>query len=173
MATGELRVDNERKVVQHPEGGIVTEIFVREGQVVEEGEVLVRLDPTRDHAQANVLRKRYLVCVPERARLVAERDAAATVSFPEELMKEMSDPEIATTVEGQRAVFKSRQASREGQAARIRGQVEQARTQIEAVKVERAAVQDQLKLIDRELKVVREMYEKGLDRKSTRLNSSP
>src|SRR3546814_2391191 len=82
MATGELRVDNERKVVQHPEGGIVTEIFVREGQVVEEGEVLVRLDPTRDHAQANVLRKRYLAAVAERARLVAERDAAATVSFP-------------------------------------------------------------------------------------------
>src|SRR3546814_4876549 len=101
------------------------------------------------------------------------------------LLKEMSDPEIATTVEGQRAVFQSRQASREGQADLIRGQVEQARTPIEAVKVERAAVQDQLKLIDRELKVVREMYEKGLerlprllaleryeDRKSTRLNSS-
>src|SRR3546814_2619145 len=59
------------------------------------------------------------------------------------LLKEMSDPEIATTVEGQRAVFQSRQASREGQADLIRGQVEQARTQIEAVKVERAAVQDQ------------------------------
>src|SRR3546814_12699075 len=80
------------------------------------------------------------------------------------LLKEMSDPEIATTVEGQRAVFQSRQASREGQADLIRGQVEQARTQIEAVKVERAAVQDQLKLNDRELKVVREMYEKGLER---------
>src|SRR3546814_14398022 len=76
----------------------------------------------------------------------------------------MSDPESATTVEGQRAVFQSRQASREGQADLIRGQVEQARTQIETVKVERAAVQDQLRLIDRELKVVREMYETGLER---------
>src|SRR3546814_20523775 len=76
----------------------------------------------------------------------------------------MSDPENGPTCGGRRAVFQARQASREGQADLIRGQVGQARTQIEGVKVERAAVQDQLKLIDRELKVVREMYEKGLER---------
>lgn len=164
MATGTLRVDNERKVVQHPEGGIVTEILVREGQRVKQGEVLMRLDSTRDQAQSNALRKRYLSAVAERARLLAERDGVTAVDFPQELLKETSDPEIAEIVEGQRAVFRSRQAARAGQVKLILGQIDQARTQIGAVKVERASVEEQLVLIDRELQVVREMYQKGLER---------
>ncbi len=82
MASAEVRVDNERKLVQHPEGGIVTEINVREGQRVQEGDVLIRLDPTRDRAQSNTLRKRYLSALADRARLVAERDALVDIPFP-------------------------------------------------------------------------------------------
>lgn len=164
MATAQLRVDNERKVVQHFEGGIVAQLMVREGQRVQEGEVLLRLDPTRDNAQANVLRKRYLAALAERARLLAERDAAPAVTFPPELLSEISDPEIAEIVEGQRAVFRSRQTSREGQTKLILGQIDQARTQIEAVKIERASVQEQLALIDRELRSVKELFAKGLER---------
>lgn len=164
MAAAEVRVDNERKVVQHAEGGIVSEILVREGQYVEEGAVLMRLDSTRDQAQANSLRKRYLSALAERARLVAERDAATSIDFPAELLRETADPEVAEIVEGQRAVFRSRQASREGQVKLILGQIDQARTQIAAVKIERESVQEQLALIARELASVSELYRKGLER---------
>lgn len=164
MASGTLRVDTERKVVQHPEGGIITELFVREGQRVNEGEVLLRLDATRDQAQANTLRKRYLSALSERARLLAERDAAVAIIFPPEVLTEVSDPEIAEIVQGQRAVFGSRQAARDGQVKLILGQIDQARLQIDAVKIERASVQEQLVLIDRELDSVRELYAKGLER---------
>lgn len=164
MAPAQVRVDNERKVIQHPEGGIVAEILVREGQRVKEGEVLLRLDPTRDTAQANSIRKRYLSAIAERARLVAERDAASTITFPDELLRETADPEVAEIIAGQRAVFESRQASRNGQVKLILGQIDQARTQIDAVKLERASVQEQLRLIDRELAAVRELYAKGLER---------
>lgn len=164
MAVGELRVDNNRKTVQHPEGGIVAEINVREGQRVEKDEVLLRLDATRDNAQSNTLRRRYLGALAEQARWIAERDDLDTITFPKTVLDELSDPEIAEFVSAQRAVFKARRESREGQIKLIQSQADQARNQIESVKVERASVQDQLKLIERELASVRELYEKGLER---------
>lgn len=164
MAVGQLRVDTDRKLVQHPEGGIVTEILVREGQQVTEGQVLMRLDPTRDRAQANTLRNRYVSALAERARLLAERDAAASIAFPKEVLDQIANPEIAEIVEGQRSVFRSRQAAREGQVKLILGQIDQARTQIGAIKIERESVREQLSLIHRELTAVRELFEKGLER---------
>ena len=164
MATGELRVDNNRKLVQHADGGIVAEIFVREGQRVEKDQVLLRLDPTRDTAQSNTLRRRYLGALAEQARWVAERDSLNEIELPKAVLDEVSDPEIAEFVSAQRAVFSARRNSRDGQTRLILGQVDQAKAQIESVKVERSSVQDQLRLIERELVSVRELYEKGLER---------
>ncbi|EDP63527.1 RsaA secretion system, membrane protein RsaE [alpha proteobacterium BAL199] len=164
MATGELRVENSRKIVQHPEGGIVAEINVREGQRVEQGEVLLRLDPTRDRAQSNTLRRRYLGALAEQARLLAERDALESIDFPKEVLNELGDPEIAELVDGQRAVFRSRQASRDGLVKLMLSQVDQAKAQINATKVELSALQTQADLIAQELGSVRELYEKGLER---------
>ncbi len=164
MAPGELRIDNERKLVQHPEGGVVTEINVREGQRVTKGDVVLRLDPTRDQAQANVLNKRYLSALAMRARLVAERDSLNEIEFPQEVLAALSDPEIAEIVEGERNVFETGQRSRDGQVGLILGQVDQAKTQIEATRLQRASVQEQLRLIQEELRSVRELYEKGLER---------
>lgn len=164
MAIGEVKVDNDRRIVQHPEGGIVTEIDVREGQTVKEGDVLLRLDPTRDKAQANILHKRYISALAERARLIAERDALDHVEFPKAVMAEIGDPEIKEIVDGQRAVFTSRQDARDGQVKLILGQIDQAKIQIGAVKQQRESVQEQLRLIEQELNSVRELYEKGLER---------
>lgn len=164
MAMGEVRVDNDRKLVQHAEGGTVTEVLVREGQQVTEGDVLLRLDPTRNHAVANSLKKRYISSIAERARLLAERDSLDTIQFPDEVTSEMSDPEIAEIVEGERRVFKTRRDSREGQVNLILGQIDQAKVQMDAVRREREAIKEQLALIEQELKSVRELYEKGLER---------
>jgi len=164
MAPGELRVDNERKTVQHPEGGIVTEILVREGQKVEKGQVLLRLDPTRDKAQANILHQRYISALAMRARLIAERDSLPQINFPKEVLDGMSDPQIAEIVEGERNVFETSQKSRDGQVGLILGQIDQAKAQMDSIRYERTSVQEQLKLIEQELKAVRELYEKGLER---------
>lgn len=164
MAPAELRVDNERKVVQHPEGGIVTEILVREGQAVAEGEVLIRLDSTRDNAQSNTLQKQYLSALTERARLTAERDGLSTLTLPPEVVDAMSNPEIAEIVEGERAVFRARRDSQAGQIRLILGQIDQARSQITAVGLERDAIREQSALIEKELKSVKELFDKGLER---------
>jgi len=164
MAPGELRIDTERKLVQHPDGGIITEILVREGQRVDEGEVLLRLDPTRINAQANALRKRYLSALAEQARLLAERDGRPEIDFPKEVVDAFSDPEIADTVDGERRVFRTRRESREGQINLILGQIDQAKAQMEGVGREREAILEQLALIQQELQSVRELYEKGLER---------
>lgn len=164
MAPGELRVDNERKLVQHPEGGIVTEILVREGQRVEEGEVLLRLDPTRDKAQANILNQRYISALAQRARLIAERDSLPEIEFPPEVLSELSDPQIAEIVEGERNVFRTSRESRDGQVNLILGQIDQAKAQMDSIRLERSSVEEQLSLIEQELRAVRELYEKGLER---------
>ncbi|MEQ8814136.1 MAG: HlyD family type I secretion periplasmic adaptor subunit [Thalassobaculum sp.] len=164
LAPGELRVDNERKVVQHADGGVITEIFVREGQRVKEGEVLARVDSTRVNAQANALRKRYLSALAERARLVAERDGLQEIQLPQEVRKAESDPEIAEIIEGERRLFETRRESQRGQTALFLGQIDQAKTQIEGVTREREAIEEQLGLIEQELNSVRELYEKGLER---------
>lgn len=164
MATGELRVDNERKLVQHPEGGIVTEILVREGQRVSEGDVLMRLDPTRDNAQSNVLQYRYLSALAQRARLVAERDSLDEIQFPREVLDSASMPEIADIIEGERSVFATSQRSRDGQVNLILGQIDQAKVQIQATQAERASVTEQLQLIEQELRSVKELFDKGLER---------
>lgn len=164
MAPAEVRVDNERKLVQHPTGGIATDILVREGQRVEEGQILLRLDPTRDRAQATVLNRRYMAALAGRARLIAERDALDRIQFPEEVLAAADQPEVAELISGETALFNARAASREGQLSLILGQIDQARTQIESVRVERTGVQEQLGFIEQELEGVRELYEKGLER---------
>ena len=164
LAPGELRVDNERKVVQHADGGVITEIFVREGQRVKEGEVLARVDSTRVNAQANALRKRYLSALAERARLVAERDGLPEIQLPREVREAESDPEIAEIIEGERRMFETRRDSQQGQTNLFLGQIDQAKTQMEGVAREREAIEEQLGLIEQELKSVRELYEKGLER---------
>ncbi|NQW10019.1 MAG: HlyD family type I secretion periplasmic adaptor subunit [Alphaproteobacteria bacterium] len=166
MAPGEVRIDNERKVVQHPDGGVITEILAREGQRVEEGQVLVRLDPTRDTAQEQRLNKRYLGALAEKARLNAERDGAMTIEFPAEVMAQADDPEIVALIENEKALFRSRQEQISGQVQLLLEVVDQTRTVIDSTLEQVESVNKQIELLELELADVRTLYEKGLERRS-------
>jgi len=86
IAPGVVGVDTKRKTIQHLEGGIVGEILVSEGDRVRAGQVLIRLDETRPRASLELLRGRQLAAMAFEARLIAERDGANTVQFPEALL---------------------------------------------------------------------------------------
>ncbi|MFJ4139672.1 HlyD family type I secretion periplasmic adaptor subunit [Pseudomonas fragi] len=106
--SGKVMVSGHRKVVQHPSGGIVERIDVRDGDKVAAGQVLIRLKETPLLGQAQSLRSQFYGSLASEARLDAERDGVASVSFPVELMALASEPEVASNLALQRQLFDSR-----------------------------------------------------------------
>ena len=83
IAPGVVNVDTNRKTVQHLEGGIVSEILVRDGDGVTAGQILVRLGGTQARTTLDLLRSRYLVASALEVRLVSERDGLDAIGFPD------------------------------------------------------------------------------------------
>ena len=106
--SGKVMVSGHRKVVQHPSGGIVERIDVRDGDKVVAGQVLIRLKETPLLGQAQSLRSQFYGSLASEARLNAERDGVASVSFPTELTALASEPEVASNLALQRQLFDSR-----------------------------------------------------------------
>ncbi|MGO1268501.1 MAG: HlyD family type I secretion periplasmic adaptor subunit [Pseudomonas bubulae] len=106
--SGKVMVSGHRKVVQHPSGGIVESIDVRDGDKVAAGQVLIRLKETPLLGQAQSLRSQFYGSLASEARLNAERDGVASVSFPTELTALASEPEVASNLALQRQLFDSR-----------------------------------------------------------------
>ncbi|RED52013.1 HlyD family type I secretion periplasmic adaptor subunit [Aestuariispira insulae] len=164
VAPGKIVVEGQRKTVQHLEGGIIAEILVRDGDYVEEGRPLVRLDDTKAKAMLGLLSGRRMEALAVEARLRAERDSLGQIRFPDDLLKLASDPTIADIVQNQKIIFQSRQASLKGQIAILRQRNAQYREEIKGIQGQMAAETRQLELIDREIKNVQSMVDKGLAR---------
>lgn len=165
IAPGEVRVLNERQEVQHLEGGIVSEILVHDGELVKAGQVLIRLDGTRERAELAVLSDRYWMRKATEARLLAERDELDRMTFPKELLEQRSDPDVAKAIDAQAAIF-AQQNERQGNRIEIMNQrIEQSRYEIEGYEERRRGVEEQLALIQEEIDAVETLREKGLERK--------
>ena len=119
IASGFVVVESNVKKVQHPNGGIVGQIFVKEGSEVEEGQVVVRLDDTVPRANLGVIRSQLDELTARQARLTAERDNAEAISFPEELTARGGETQVATAIIGEQKLFESRRqgAARSARAA--------------------------------------------------------
>jgi HlyD family type I secretion membrane fusion protein len=167
MAIGELRIDQDRRVVQHDAPGVITDILVRDGDHVEEGQVLLRLDPTVEMATQTNTRARLYSMEATLTRFEAERDGASELVFPPELLAAADDdPQIANILKNERAVFQARKLSIAGSLDLRLEQIEQIKEQIEGLKLDRDATLEQLGYISEELVDVRTLFNKGLERKS-------
>jgi HlyD family type I secretion membrane fusion protein len=164
MAPGTIRVDREPRVIQHPSGGVVKSLLVREGQHVNKGDKLIVLDETRGIAERDILRKRYFGGLVTQARLQAERDGEDSITLPPEVLDRATDPDIADMIESEQALLESRQAARRGETQLVRELMEQTHTKIRASEERLATLDEEVRLINDELESVRELYEKGLER---------
>jgi HlyD family secretion protein len=163
VAAGSLVVDSSVKKVQHPNGGVVGWLGVRDGDRVEAGQVVVRLDETQLRASLGVVTSALDELTARAARAEAERDGLAEVDFPQELTRRMaSEPAVARLVEGERRLFRVRLESREGQKAQLRERDGQLDEEIRGLTWQSTGKEREIGFIKQELEGVRELWRKNL-----------
>jgi HlyD family type I secretion membrane fusion protein len=166
VASGVVAAESNRKTVQHLEGGIIQEILVREGQRVREGDVLFRLDSTQAQANFDLQQNQLFAALAQEARLVAEREGKAEVTFPQELREASQLPTVTRAIADQIKEFSDRRASLSGQMDLLEAKIRQYQTEIEGLVAEQTAMKGQLQWIVEELADLKHLLERNLVQKS-------
>lgn len=164
IGQGSIIVDSSVKKVQHPTGGVVSELRVKEGDRVKAGDILVRLDETQTLANATIITKSYDELLARQARLEAERDATEQVTFPSALVDRARDPksEAARAIAAERSLFELRRLARNGQKAQLKERTAQLRDEINGYAGQVEAKQKEVDFIHQELEGVRQLWKKNL-----------
>ncbi|MFQ5623630.1 MAG: HlyD family type I secretion periplasmic adaptor subunit, partial [Paracoccaceae bacterium] len=163
VASGMIEVEGSRQVVQHPDGGVVGEINVEDGDFVQAGDVLLRLDGTLLKTGLAITEGQLFETIARRGRLQAERDGSDHVTFDDEIaLRARTDPKVAELVDGQVRLFDARRVSLQSEASRLAERRDQFRKQIEGINAQIAATERQLELIKVELKDAQALLAKGL-----------
>ncbi|AWB24767.1 HlyD family type I secretion periplasmic adaptor subunit [Methylobacterium currus] len=162
IAPGVLVVETNVKKVQHPTGGVVGELRVREGTTVRAGEILVRLDETVTRANLTVVTKGQDEFTARQSRLKAEQNGQDIIHFPDEMMQRIGEPSIASLLGEEKRLFEIRRTARDGQKLQLKERISQLREQIQGMTDQVRAKQREIDLIGEELKGVRDLFAKNL-----------
>jgi len=162
IAQGSVVVDSNVKKVQHPTGGIVGELRVRDGDRVKQGDIVVRLDDTVTRANLAIVTKGLDELNARKARLESERDGSSTVKFPADLLARAKDPDVAAIVDGERRLFELRSSARTGQKAQLRQRIEQLNEEVRGLKAQHLSKEKETKLIERERDGVYDLWKQKL-----------
>ncbi len=167
IAPGQVEVENNRQVVQHPDGGVVAEVLVSEAQSVKAGDVLIRLDGALIHSELAIVEGQLYEAMARRARLEAERDEAASPSFPAELADAAAtSPQVLELLEGQRNLFFSRRDTLQKQTEQLQKRSGQIAAQNQGNDAQITALETQVKLIGQEMRDQKSLLAKGLAQSS-------
>ena len=161
IAPGTIVVESNIKKVQHPTGGVVGELLVRDGDRVKAGDLLVRLDDTVTKANLAIVTKTLTELYARKARLAAERDRAETIKFPDELTRQ-ADPEIAQVLAAETKLFDLRRSARAGQKSQLQERINQSNEEIVGFSAQKEAKEKEIDFINHELTGVRDLFAKNL-----------
>lgn len=162
IARGTVAVESNVKKVQHSTGGIVGDLLVRDGMMVEAGDLLIRLDDTVVKANVAAITKNLWELTARRTRLEAERDGVEALNFPNELLEAASDPEIDRIVKGETKLLDLRQVALKGQKAQLKERIGQLTEEIQGLTEQSAAKKEEIELIEKELTGLRELRQRDL-----------
>lgn len=167
VASGRIVVDRNRQVVQHPDGGVVEDIFVQEGDAVQEGDLLALIDPTMLKSELAIVEGQLYELMARRGRLSAERDEAEAISFEPMLMDlARSNPEISELVEGQVNLFDARRETLQKAVEQLHNRRVQLGNQVEGIDAQMVALERQQELILSEVESQESLLERGLTQAS-------
>ncbi|KQT82823.1 HlyD family type I secretion periplasmic adaptor subunit [Aurantimonas sp. Leaf443] len=158
---GTFSVESHRKTVQHLEGGIVSEILVSDGDRVEEGQTLIRLDTTRAEAQAVVLAQSLANALATEARLVAQRDLVDYILVPDEVAT-LLGPGDRAEIDDNHREFEIRKLVLNSSLELVETQIKQTRNDIEQTRLDADSARKQLETVVKELQSVKPLLAKGL-----------
>jgi epimerase transport system membrane fusion protein len=162
VAQAYVKVDLNRRPVQHAEGGIVREVLVRDGQRVRQGEPLLVLGDVSVDADRNRLDHRVKTERASLARLDAEQTMARAITFPPDLIETAaSDPRLAEQLAKERALFDARRDALVGQVRLLRSQREKVAEEIVALRAQIAQASDSIKFQKNDLETNRKLLKDG------------
>src|SRR5215831_17756882 len=162
VANGFIKVESNRKSVQHLDGGIVKELRVKEGDRVTAGETLIVLDDSQARAEFDVLTQQYLVLRLTEQRLRTEYSRGTELALPQDLANQSMDPDVQSIWRSQLHQFESRRAALSGQRKVIQEKIAQLQAQIEGAEAQAQAYRTQFDSVVKELEGIKPLLEKGL-----------
>jgi HlyD family secretion protein len=162
VVPGNLVVQSNVKTIQHPTGGVVSQIPIRNGMRVTAGDLLLRLDSTQAQASLQVVSKQLDEVRAKISRLVAERDGQPRPAIPAELSARLDDGNVKNLLASEASLFRARVTARESQKELLQSKVSQLGQEIEGLEAQVASKAKQLELITGELTGVQELFDKRL-----------
>lgn len=161
-ASGQFVVANDVKKVQHPTGGVVGELLVRDGQRVKAGDIVLRLDETIARANEQIVAKQLDEFAVKSWRLEAERDARIELSGKPDFGVRPRSTEFDKLVNAESRLFEVRRSARDGQRAQLRKRVAQLSDEIRGLRAQQAAKEREAQIIAVELVGVQDLYNRKL-----------
>lgn len=158
-AVGTVTVRSYKKLVQHYEGGIIKDIRVQNGDIVNAGDVLVVIDNTQSAAQVEIINAQYKAELAEEARLIAERDNLEEVVYPPEL--DPNDRAARTEIDAQNQIFRARKATLTGEIAVLEQRVNQLRSSVNGLRAVRESKEQLATSYSEELEDFRSLLDEG------------
>ena len=163
LAPGQLEVDQNRQIVQHPDGGVVESISVSEAQAVQAGDLLITLDGSLLKSELSIVEGQLYESLARRGRLEAERDDKDQPKYGADLLAlAAARQDVADQIEGQNRLFIARKDTLARQIDQLNRRLEQIAAQVDGVNAQVTSQQTQTSLINRELTDRKTLLEKGL-----------
>ncbi|WP_251411428.1 HlyD family type I secretion periplasmic adaptor subunit [Lutimaribacter degradans] len=163
IAGGQIEVDQNRQVVQHPDGGVVADILVDEGDTVVADQMLIRLDASRLRSDLAIVEGQLYEILARRARLEAERDGVDALQFDPLLSRAVAErAEVQDLMDGQRRLFSARAESIANEVDQLKKRRGQIANQVDGIAAQQKALDEQLTLIERELTDQQSLLDRGL-----------
>ena len=160
IASGQIEVDRNRQVIQHPDGGVVEQIAVDEGDLVAEGDLLIRLDASILKSELAIVEGQLFEFVARRGRFEAERDGADEITFDPILDDPAADGQ--GLIDGQTRLFTARLDSIGQATDQLTQQRAQIASQLDGIAAQQDALTAQSDLIGQELADQQSLLDRGL-----------
>ena len=164
FGAGTVTVKSYKKIVQHLEGGIVADIFVRNGDLVQAGDPLLVLDDTQSVAQLEIANSQLIALLAREARLIAERDDLTQVTYPRSLNS--ADSRVRAEIAAQNEIFEARKTANDGRIRILEQRIEQLRSQITGMQAQQETKESLAESFQEELQDTRSLLDQGFSDKS-------